>query len=230
MEQYGIKENILRLRKEVFTAALKAGRNPDDIKIIAVTKHVSIERIREAVQEDIIDLGENRVQELLTKQPHLGPGINWHHIGHLQTNKVKSVVGQVSLIHSLDSWRLACDIDRRSREIGIVSDVLVQVNVSQEESKYGLNPAEVMDFVGSGRNLAGLSFKGLMTIAPLVEDPEKVRRYFRELKKLYDLIRERVPEVPMVYLSMGMSNDYCIAVEEGANILRVGTAIFGSRR
>lgn len=225
-----IKENLAGLRREVFAAAVKAGRNPADIKIIAVTKNVSAERISEAVQEGVADLGENRVQELLAKQPCFGAGLRWHLIGHLQTNKVKAVVGRINLIHSLDSWRLACEIDRRSREAGVVSEVLVQVNVSGEKSKYGLGPAEAAEFIGAAAaDLPGLSVRGLMTIAPLVDDPEEARPVFREMKSLFERIKEKMPAVPIDCLSMGMTNDYRVAVEEGSNILRVGTGIFGAR-
>lgn len=225
-----IKENLARLRQEVFTAAVKAGRNPADIRIIAVTKNMSVDRMSEAAAEGVADFGENRVQELLAKQPHFGPGVQWHLIGHLQTNKVKAVVGRIKLIHSLDSWQLACEIDRRSGEAGIVSEVLVQVNVSGEKSKYGLIPGEVPDYIASaGRELPGLSIRGLMTIAPLVDDPEEARPVFRDLKNLFDSIKNKMPFIPAVYLSMGMTGDYRVAVEEGANILRVGTGIFGSR-
>lgn len=225
-----VKENLARLRGEVFAAAVKAGRNPADIRIIAVTKNISVERMSEAVREGAVDMGENRVQELLAKQPYFDAGVRWHLIGHLQTNKVKAVVGRINLIHSLDSWHLAGEIDRRSREAGIVTEVLVQVNVSGEKSKYGLNPEETQDFIGTAAlDLPGLSVRGLMTIAPLVDDPEEVRPVFRELKSLFDRIKQKIPAVPMEYLSMGMTNDYRVAVEEGSNILRVGTAIFGAR-
>jgi hypothetical protein len=229
MVRTGISENIARLKGEVFAAAVKAGRNPADIKIIAVTKNVPEEKMLAAVGEGITDLGENRVQELLDKQRHFGPGVRWHLIGHLQTNKVKPVVGRVDLIHSLDSWRLACEIDRRSREAGVVSEVLVQVNISGEKSKYGLDPAEVQDFILSGSELEGVRVRGLMTVAPLVDDPEEVRPVFRELKKMFDFIRQSMPAVPMAYLSMGMTGDFRVAVEEGSNLLRVGTGIFGTR-
>ncbi len=229
MDRSVVRENIARLRGQVLAAAVKAGRNPADIKIIAVTKNVPEERMLEALREGITELGENRVQDLLAKQPRFGPGVHWHLIGHLQTNKVKSVVGRVDLIHSLDSWRLACELDRRSREAGLVSEVLVQVNVSGEKSKHGLDPTEVPDFIRSGLDLAGISVRGLMTIAPLVDDPEEVRPVFRDLKRLFDSIRLSIPAVSMTYLSMGMTNDYRVAVEEGANMLRVGTAIFSGR-
>ncbi|MCL6477239.1 MAG: YggS family pyridoxal phosphate-dependent enzyme [Peptococcaceae bacterium] len=229
MERSGIKENLAVLRGNVLAAAVKAGRNPADIKIVAVSKNVPVDRMLTAVEEGVTDLGENRVQELLSKQPHFGSGVRWHLIGHLQTNKVKAVVGRVELIHSLDSWRLAVEIDRRSGEAGVVSEVLVQVNASGEKTKYGLNPVEVPDFIAGTRELPGLAVRGLMTIAPLVDDPEEVRPVFRCVRDLFFDIKQRMPFVSMTYLSMGMTDDYLVAVEEGANILRVGTGIFGAR-
>lgn len=229
MDNSYLKENLSALRGRVSAAAVKAGRNPADIKIVAVTKNVAVDRIKCAVHEGITDLGENRVQELLAKQPYFGSGVRWHLIGHLQTNKVKSVVGRVALIHSLDSWRLAVEIDKRSREAGTVTEVLAQVNVSGEHTKYGVSPAELYDFIAGLRELEGLSVRGLMTIAPLVEDPEEVRPVFKKLKDLSDDIKQRMPSVSLSWLSMGMTNDYVVAVEEGANILRVGTGIFGAR-
>jgi len=230
MEGIFIKENLACLRREITNTALKAGRNPDDISILAVTKTVPVELMAVAVQEGITDLGENRVQELIAKYPVFGPPVHWHLIGHLQTNKVKAVVSRVHLIHSLDSWRLAEEIDRRSREAGVVTDVLIQVNVSGEKSKYGLKPAEVSDFIIDGHSLTGISVRGLMTVAPLVDDPEEVRPVFRGLSDLYKSIKKMdINGLCMNYLSMGMSNDYRVAVEEGANILRIGTGIFGLR-
>ncbi len=224
-----IRENLNVLRREISIAAAKAGRKPGGIKIVAVSKGVPVGHMAAALEQGITNLGENRAQELLAKQPHFGPGVRWHLIGHLQTNKVKAVVGKVKLIHSLDSWRLAAEIDRRSREAGVVTEVLVQVNVSGEKSKYGLSPVEAPDFIGDGLSLKGLSVKGLMTIAPYTDDPEEVRPVFVRLRNLFADIRDKMPESSMTYLSMGMTNDYRIAVEEGANILRVGTGIFGAR-
>lgn len=225
-----VKENLARLRRVVNETALKAGRNPDDINILAVTKTVPVEQAAVVVKEGIKNLGENRVQELVAKYPFFGPPVQWHLIGHLQTNKVKAVVSRVHLIHSLDSWRLAEEIDRRSRQFEKVTDVLVQVNVSGEKSKYGLKPAEVTDFVIAAQDLTGISVKGLMTVAPMVGDPEEVRPVFRELYYLYrDIKKMEISGLQMSYLSMGMSNDYQVAIEEGANILRIGSGIFGPR-
>lgn len=221
-----VRENLREIRGEIEKAAMKAGRNPADIKIIAVTKNIIIDRIVPVINEGLTDLGENRVQEFLEKQPLLGTDIQWHLIGHLQTNKVKAVVGKISLIHSLDSWRLALEIDKKSKEADVVQEVLVQVNVSGENTKYGLSPQEVYDFVRDGHDLKGITIRGLMTIAPFVNDPEEVRPYFRELRDLLNRLRKKMPALPMTLLSMGMTNDYQVAVEEGANILRIGTGIF----
>lgn len=229
MERTDIRDNIISLRGEVYKAAEKVGRSPAGIKVVAVTKNVPVEVISMALGEGVTDLGENRVQELLAKDPHIDRGVNWHLIGHLQTNKVKTVVGKIKLIHSLDSWRLAVEIHRRSGEMGIVSGVLVQVNVSGEKSKYGLSPAEVPDFIKDASDLGGIAIRGLMTVAPMVDNPEEVRPVFRELRVLFEGIKRAFPGVPMEYLSMGMTDDYRVAVEEGSNILRVGTGIFGVR-
>ncbi|MFZ5596370.1 MAG: YggS family pyridoxal phosphate-dependent enzyme [Bacillota bacterium] len=230
MQGVSLTEKLDKIRQEIYNSAVKAGRKAADIKIVAVTKNVTVERIAEAVRGGVYDLGENRVQELLSKQPHLGPGVRWHLIGHLQTNKVRAVVGKTVLIHSLDSWRLAVELDGRSTERGIVTDVLVQVNVSGEDTKYGLSVRETADFIKEVSGLSGISVRGLMTIAPQVSDPEQVRPVFRELRSLYDNIKSReIPRVSMDFISMGMTNDYRVAVEEGANILRIGTGIFGER-
>ncbi len=168
--------------------------------------------------------------ELLAKQPLVGSGVRWHFIGHLQTNKVKPLVGKIYLIHSLDSWKLALEINRRSGEAGVISEALVQVNVSGEKSKHGLGPGEAAEFIASAAtDLPGVSVRGLMTMAPLVDDPEEARPVFRKLKELFVRIKQQVPEVPMEYLSMGMTGDYRVAVEEGSNMIRVGTGIFGGR-
>ena len=224
-----IYENLARVRGEIYQAAVKAGRDPADIKIVAVTKRVPVEVIRQALLEGIDSLGENRVQELLDKQPHFEGGVDWHLIGHLQTNKVKAVVGRISLLHSMDSWRLAIELDRRSREAGVITRVLVQVNLSGEKTKFGLAPADTKDFINEALGLKGISIKGLMTVAPLAGDPEEVRPVFRDLRLLSERITKEVSGSEMSLLSMGMTQDYRVAVEEGANILRIGTGIFSER-
>lgn len=217
-----VLENLNRVRERICTATRRAGRDPGDIKLVAVTKTVPVDVIREAVGCGITYLGENRAQEFLKKYPLLPSNLDWHFIGHLQTNKVKKIVGKVSLIHSLDRWSLAQALHRASREAGIVTRVLVQVNVAGEESKKGLSPAEVKDFVKEVSLLSGLRVCGLMTIAPWCEDPEQTRPVFRQLTELAHLLK-------LKNLSMGMSGDFEVALEEGANIIRLGTTLFGER-
>jgi len=218
----GVRENLQQVREKVCQAAARAGRDLDKINIIAVTKRVAVPSMLEVVRQGIVDLGENRVQELTEKIPALPDSMHWHMIGHLQTNKVKYVVGAVDLIHSLDSWSLAQEINRQADRLGIVSRVLLQVNVSGEKTKYGLAPLEVPDFLSALQDLSKIAVNGLMTVAPNVENPEEVRPYFRELRLL-------AAKHNLEHLSMGMTNDYEVAVEEGADLLRLGTAIFGSR-
>jgi hypothetical protein len=224
-----IKQNLRRIKEQVALAARRVGRNPEAIKLIAVTKTVSEEQIRQAVAAGITAVGENRVQEMLTKQPLLPPGLEWHLIGHLQTNKIRYIIGKVYLIHSLDSWRLALAINQWAVKKNVKVEVLVQVNVAGETTKQGLVPNEVVNFIQELATLPGLRVRGLMTIAPEVNDPEEARPVFRELRFLAGRLQQVAPAVAMDYLSMGMSNDYVVAVEEGANMLRLGTAVFGSR-
>lgn len=222
-----IADNLMAVQKEVAGAALKAGRDPGSVQIIAVTKNVAVERAREAAAAGFLHLGENRVQELQHKAP-LIPGVRWHLIGHLQSNKVKYMIDKVHLVHSLDRWSLAVELDRRAREQDRVMPVLVQVNVAGEETKFGLQVSEVWDFIMDVADLKGIQIQGLMTIAPLVENPEEIRPVFREAKRIFDRLQE-IPRVKMEQLSMGMTNDYSVAIEEGATMVRIGTAIFGRR-
>lgn len=225
-----IQENILKVREKVREAALRIGRNPDDITIIAVSKTVSPERIRMAYECGIVDFGENRVQELREKTDILDLKCNWHLIGHLQTNKVKYIIGKVKLIHSLDSIGLAEEIQKRAKAAGLKVNALVQVNVAGEETKHGIKPKDAIGFVKEVAQMENIRIKGLMTIAPLVENPEEVRWVFADLRKLLiDIRKENIDNIDMDYLSMGMSNDFEVAIEEGANLVRIGTAIFGRR-
>lgn len=224
-----VEGNLTRLRERIAVVARRAGRNPGEITLVAVTKTVAIERIREAFDCGAKDLGENRVQEFLNKYQQLPSEIKWHFIGHLQTNKVNKIIGKADLIHSLDRWALAEELHKAAINAGQVARVLVQVNVAGENSKYGLAPTETVDFVATAVSLAGLSVQGLMTIAPWTVNPEEVRPVFRQLKEIARSVEERVPGSKMHYLSMGMSGDWEVAVEEGANILRIGTSIFGER-
>lgn len=214
------------VRRQVADAADAAGRDPGDVTIVAVTKTVGIEDIEQAVDAGMADFGENRVQEFLGKYG-LFPSVRWHFIGTLQTNKVKDVVGRACLIHSVDSERLLAEIDRRAEAIGVVQDVLLQVNVSGEDSKHGFATHEVADVLQYASTLGHIGVQGLMTMAPYGR-AEDARWVFRELKELRDSMRE-IPlnGVQLDELSMGMTNDFKVAVEEGSTIVRVGRALFG---
>lgn len=225
-----INENAVKIRKKVRDAAEKSGRSLEDITLIAVTKTQGIEKIRHALQAGMLDLGENKVQELCDKYPLVDTECRWHLIGHLQTNKVKFIIDKVHMIHSLDRLDLADEIQKRAAKAGRTVDVLVQVNVAGEETKFGIPPEEALDFVKQLAVYPNLRVRGLMTIAPHVQNPEDVRPVFRQLKKIFiDIRQENIDNINMDYLSMGMSNDYEIAIEEGANMVRIGTAIFGAR-
>ncbi|MGI6553242.1 MAG: YggS family pyridoxal phosphate-dependent enzyme [Bacillota bacterium] len=221
---------LAEIRRRIERAAAKAGRDPASIQLVAVTKNVEIPLIEEACAQGLTDLGENRVQELVKKYEVLGDVVRWHLIGHLQTNKVKYIVDKVALVHSLDRMSLAKEINKRAGSVGRKLPVLVQVNVAEEESKFGLKVEEVLPFIREVKDMEWISIQGLMTMAPLVDDLEKVRPVFRSLKELQEEISSHdLPGVEMRYLSMGMTNDFEVAIEEGANIIRIGTAIFGSR-
>lgn len=225
-----IKENLDDILSRIKVAAEKSGRKAEDIKLIAVTKTVGVERIKNVYDYGILDMGENRVQELLDKYDKLDSSCRWHLIGHLQTNKVKYIIDKVEMIHSVDSIELAKEINTRADKIGKKMNILVQVNVSGEESKFGINPQEVDEFIEKVSKYGNISVKGMMTIAPYAENPEDVRDVFRKLYSIYiDIKKKKLDNVSMDYLSMGMSNDFEVAIEEGANIIRIGTDIFGKR-
>ena len=219
-----------RVCAQVAEAALRAGRRPEDVTVVAVSKQVDDERIREAVAAGAHILGENRVQEALEKAKRLGDlEVSWHLIGHLQTNKVKYALRLFHFIHSLDSMRLAREIQLRAEKLGIEVPVLVEVNVSGEASKYGVAPRELRTLLEQVATLPRVRVQGLMTVAPVVEHMEKARPYFRRLFLLARQAEEwGIPEVSMQHLSMGMTQDFPVAVEEGATFVRVGTAIFGA--
>ncbi len=225
-----IKENAVRIRKKVRDAAERSGRSLEDITLIAVTKTQGVEKIQHALQAGMLDLGENKVQELCDKYPLVDTECRWHLIGHLQTNKVKFIIDKVHMIHSLDRLDLADEIQKRAAKAGRTMDVLVQVNVAGEETKFGIAPEEARSFVKQLAVYPNLRVRGLMTVAPHVQNPEETRPVFRQLKKIFiDIRQENIDNINMDYLSMGMSNDYEIAIEEGANMVRIGTAIFGAR-
>jgi len=217
------------VRKRIIDAACRAGRDPAEIKLVAVTKTVPLAGVKEVLSCGVNALGENRVQEFLTKYSHWPCGPEWHFIGRLQTNKVKKIIGKTALIHSLDRYSLALTISKAACNSHTVARVLVQVNIAGEETKTGLPPGEVPEFAAEAGRLPGLEVCGLMTIAPVCSDPEEARPYFRQLRALARRLQARFPDLRMRYLSMGMTGDFEVAVEEGANILRIGTAIFGAR-
>jgi pyridoxal phosphate enzyme (YggS family) len=226
----GISENILRLERSIAEAAVRAGRRRDEISYLLVTKTVPGEKVREAVALGITDLGENRVQEMVQKKPMLPDSVRWHMIGHLQTNKVKHVVGQVVLIHSVDRAELVREIEKQARKIGVTSvDCLIQVNSSQEDTKFGVPPREAADLVAAVGDDSPVCIRGLMTIGPLTGETARVRKAFAETRALRDNLREQFPKKQWDILSMGMSGDYEIAIEEGATLLRIGSAVFGHR-
>lgn len=214
------------MRRRVRDAADAVGRDPDDVTIVAVTKTVGVAEVRNAIAAGIADFGENRVQEFVGKRG-LFPQVRWHFIGTLQSNKVQHVVGKACLIHSVDSLRLLERIDRVAEAMGVVQPVLLEVNVSHEETKHGMQPEEAEEALARGSHLAGVEIGGLMTMAPYAR-PESVRWVFRDLRSLFEsLSAMRFNGVELSELSMGMTNDFEVAIEEGATIVRIGRAIFG---
>ncbi len=225
-----IRDNLDNIFKRVGAAAEKSGRTMEDIRVIAVTKTVEVDRIKNVYEYGLLDMGENRVQELTEKYDKLPADCKWHLIGHLQTNKVKYIIDKVEMIHSVDSMELAKEINSRAAKRGKKVDILLQVNVSGEETKFGISPADVEEYTVIISRMENISLKGLMTMAPFSQDPEVIRPVFRKLYNIYiDIKRKNIDNVNMGYLSMGMSNDFEIAIEEGANIVRIGTGIFGKR-
>ncbi len=230
MIDLSIKENLDNVLSRIKGAAEKSGRKAEDIKLIAVTKTVDIDRIKSVYNYGILDMGENRVQELLEKYDKLASECRWHLIGHLQTNKVKYIIDKVDMIHSVDSIQLANEINARAAKAGKKMNILLQVNVSGEESKFGISPEEVNEFIEIISGYGNISLRGLMTIAPYAENTEAIRDVFKKLYSKYiDIKQKKLDNVTMDYLSMGMSNDFEVAIEEGANIVRIGTDIFGKR-
>lgn len=225
-----ITENLSIVENKIAAACKRAGRERDEVKLIAVSKTQPVEAIREAIEYGINSFGENRVQELREKTEIIKDNLDWHLIGHLQTNKVKYVVGKVSLIHSLENIRLAEALDKEAAKLGITVDVLAEINVAKEASKFGVNPEDAENFIREVSKFPNINIKGLMTVAPYTDISEENRKYFRQLKKIMvDLNSKNIHNVSMNVLSMGMTGDYEVAIEEGATLVRVGTGIFGSR-
>ena len=226
-----IKENIQAVNEKIENAALKSNRHKDDITLLGVTKTVDTDAILEAINCGITNVGENKPQELARKYEVIGDKVKWHLIGTLQTNKVKYIIDKVSMIHSLDRESLCEEIQKRAEKIDRKIDCLVQVNISKEESKHGLEVEDAIEFIKNvSNNYKNINIKGLMTMAPFTANEDEIRKVFRGLKDLSLEIKNlNIPRVTMDELSMGMSNDYEIAIEEGATIVRVGTSIFGKR-
>ncbi len=225
-----IAENIAKIKQRIRESCLKVGRSPDEVTIVAVTKTVPVDKIKEVINLGIVDIGENRVQELLEKRSSI-ENVRWHFVGHLQTNKVKYIVDFIHLIHSVDSLKLALEIDKRAKKINRVIDILIEVNTSGEKIKYGVKPDEVVELVRQiSENCDFVKIKGLMTVAAFLPNPEDVRPMFKLLREIRDEVAKfNFKNVEMRHLSMGMSNDFGVAVEEGATLVRIGTAIFGPR-
>lgn len=225
-----IKENLEAVEEKIRQACERSGRSYDEVTLICVSKTKPREMIQEAYDCGKREFGENKAQEMKEKQELLPSDIHWHFIGHLQTNKIKYVLGRAELIHSVDSLRLAQAIEKECEKRDLEADILIEVNVAQEDSKFGLRLDETGDLVSEIAKCSHLHIRGLMTIAPFVEDPEQNRDIFRQLKQLsVDIKAKNIDNVDMSVLSMGMTNDYAVAVEEGATHVRVGTGIFGER-
>jgi hypothetical protein len=225
-----IEQNITRICEKAAEAALRKGRDASSVRLMAVTKTVDDDRIREALAAGIRLIGENYVQEAQRKIPLLGAGLEWHMIGHLQTNKSKYAVHLFHMIQSVDRIELARELDKRCSVAGVIMPVLIEVNTGDEASKSGVAPEDTLDLVEEVAACGNLAIRGLMTMPPWFPEAEDARPYFRMLRELRDRIADKgIPGVEMRELSMGMSDDYAVAVEEGATIIRVGRAIFGRR-
>lgn len=225
-----IQENLIQVRSNIEKACERSGRSSDEIRLIAVSKTKPVEMLLEAYEAGVRDFGENKVQELTDKYDQLPKDIRWHMIGHLQRNKVKYLVGKVHLIHSVDSLRLAQEIQKEAQKRQTEVNILVEVNVAEEESKFGSTMEDALQLVREIALLPSVHIQGLMTVAPYVDNPEENRRFFANLRQLaVDIMRKNIDNVNMDVLSMGMTGDYQVAVEEGATCVRVGTGIFGGR-
>ena len=225
-----LKENIDYVESEIRKACERSGRSCEEVTLLAVSKTKPVCMLQKAYELGLRVFGENKVQELAGKYDELPEDIEWHMIGHLQRNKIKYIIGKVSLIHSVDSLRLAEAIEKEAAKQNISTNILIEVNVAGEKSKFGLMPEEVFEFTEKVSEMSHIRVKGLMTIAPYVENPEENRPVFAHLKKLsVDIAKKNGHNINMSVLSMGMTNDYRVAIEEGATMVRVGTGIFGER-
>jgi len=225
-----ISENINKIKINIIRASENSGRNPLDVEIVCVTKTIDVDRIKEALSAGINIIGENRIQEAIQKIPSIGNlGVKFHLIGHLQSNKVKKAVELFDLIHSVDSFKLAEEIGRKAMAKGKTMPILLQLNISLEDSKSGFEVDELQRILPKITQIEGIKIQGLMTMAPLCADPRETRPMFKKAKDIFDMLKcKDLPNFEMKYLSMGMSQDFIIAVEEGANLVRIGTSIFNA--
>lgn len=229
-QRESLAANIAEVRSHIARAAARAGRNVDEITLVAVSKTRPVELVKVAHSLGVVDFGENRVQEALPKIAAFHPqDLRWHMIGHLQSNKANKIVGNFDCVHSVDSLHLAQILNRHAEEHAVRLPILLQVNIADEESKEGMDEAEAPTLARQIAELPHLDVQGLMTIAPLVADAEEVRPVFRALRLLRDHLRDELPQCGWQHLSMGMTDDYMVAIEEGATIVRIGRAIFGER-
>lgn len=225
-----ITQNIDEINARIARAAERSGRKKEDILLLAVTKTIDIPRIKQAVDYGLTQLGENKVQEIMDKYGTLGSDVKWHLIGHLQTNKVKYIIDKVDFIHSVDSIKLAQEINKRAEQKNKVMNILIEVNIAEEESKFGVKPEEIENLIAEISQMKNICVKGLMTVAPFVENSEENRNCFSQMRQLLvDINAKNMNNVNMDVLSMGMTGDYEVAIEEGATIVRIGTGIFGKR-
>ena len=231
MELEELRNNLESVRDSIDRAAARAGRNPEDVLLLPVTKTLGADVVEQAWQLGIRQVGENKVQEILSKKEVMGEKMQFHMIGHLQRNKVHQVLDKVCLIHSVDSVRLAEEINREAEKKGLTARILLELNVAREESKYGILEEDLDALLQNLARFQHIRVEGLMTVAPFVENPEENRKIFRRMREIFIYIRQKkVNNIYMQILSMGMTNDYEIAVEEGATIVRVGTGLFGHRQ
>ena len=225
-----IRGNLNRINEEIKLCAEKCGRQAEDVLLCAVSKTRTPEEINIAIDAGVTDIGENKVQEIMDKFDAVKP-VKWHMIGHLQTNKVKYIIDKVSMIHSVDSYKLAAEINKRAEQHGITMDILLQVNSAEEESKFGITTDETEKLINDIlETCENIRIRGLMCIAPYADDPEDIKVYFEDVKRQYDEFGKiDHPRLDFKYLSMGMSHDFPVAIEAGSNLVRVGSAIFGER-
>ncbi len=225
-----LTQNYDEVLNNIKAACDKVGRNYDEVTLIAVSKTKPLSDIEQLISHGVNEYGENKVQELVDKYENVSKPVNWHLIGHLQTNKVKYIVDKAKLIHSVDSFHLAKEIDKEAKKKNVVAEILIQVNIAHEDTKFGINENDVYELLNQIKDLHNVKVRGLMTIAPFVENAEENRVHFRNLYQLLlDIKSKNIDNIDMSILSMGMTNDYMVAIEEGATMVRVGTGIFGER-